>query len=432
MPGNSGVIPGLARSGEGEDGITMSLGAIPGRRCRSADPESEDLSTHHSAGSRAQGLRPERPHSVESRSSTLPSSRSATSPRLRSDVAPARRRRLPVWPLLIGLIVACVVSAVVSLAFGSEQIPVGQVVSAVTDRFTGRPPGRWDIIVWELRMPRALMAIAVGAGLAVAGAAMQTLVRNSLADPYLLGISSGAAVGATAAITTGALAGLGLYAISGGALIGAVGASLLVWLVATAQGGLTPLRLVLSGVVLASGLSSIASFMVFLSDDPRAANSVMFWMLGSVGGASWEKLWIPAVVVVSLTFAMLAMHRWLDALAVGPETAAALGINVPALRATLFVGLAVMVGVLVAVSGGIGFVGLIVPHAARLVVGARHSVVIPVAAVAGGLFLLWVDVVARLAVQPQEIPLGVVTGVVGAPIFLLLMGRSSYQYGGER
>ncbi|WP_052336880.1 iron ABC transporter permease [Nocardioides alkalitolerans] len=346
--------------------------------------------------------------------------------------APRTRRRLPFWPLVVVLVLLLLVSVVVSLAFGSEPIPVGEVVTTVTDRFTGDEPGRWDVIVWELRLPRALLAVVVGAGLAVAGAGMQTLVRNPLADPYLLGISSGASVGATAVITTGVLGALGIYAISTGALLGAIASAVLVWLVATAQGGLTPLRLVLTGVVLSSGLSAIASFLVFLSDDPRAANSVMFWMLGSVGGATWIKLWIPALVVAIAALAMLAIHRWMDALAAGPETAAALGVNVAGLRITLFVGLAVLVGVLVAVSGGIGFVGLIVPHAARLVVGARHRVVLPVAALGGGLFLLWVDVLARLAVRPQEIPLGVVTGVVGAPLFLLLMGRGQYRFGGER
>ncbi|WP_033341479.1 FecCD family ABC transporter permease [Catenuloplanes japonicus] len=341
-------------------------------------------------------------------------------------------RRLAFWPLMLVLVVLTVLSVVASLAFGSESIPLADVVAAVTDRLEGAPAGRWDVIVWELRLPRALMAVVVGAGLAVAGAGMQTLVRNPLADPYLLGISSGASVGATAAITTGALAGFGVYAVSGGALLGAVGSALLIFMIATAQGGLTPLRLVLSGVVLSSGLSAIASLLVFLSDDTRAANSVMFWMLGSVGGATWEKLWIPAALVVVLAAGMLAVHRWLDALAAGPETAAALGVNVAGIRTGLFIGLSVLVGVLVAVSGGVGFVGLIIPHAARLVVGARHRVVLPVAAAAGGLFLIWVDVLARMAVRPQEIPLGVVTGVLGAPLFLLLMGRVQYRFGGDR
>jgi len=355
-------------------------------------------------------------------------SRETLSPRHVRD----RRRRVPFVPLVAGLLLASALSAVASLAFGSERIPLGEVIAAVGDRLRGDTLGKWDVIVWELRVPRALLALAVGAGLAVAGVGMQTLVRNPLADPFLLGISSGASVGATAAITTGALAGLGTYAVSGGALLGAVGSALLVWLVATAQGGLTPIRLVLSGVVLSSGLSAIASFLVFMSDDPRAADSVMFWMLGSVGGASWEKLWLPAALALLLGLGMLALHRWLDAMAAGPETAAALGVNVAALRTTLFVALAVLVGVLVAVSGGIGFVGLIVPHAARLLVGARHRVVLPVAALGGGVFLLWVDVLARLVARPQEIPLGVVTGVVGAPLFLLLLGRGQYRFGGDR
>ncbi|HWS33711.1 MAG TPA: iron ABC transporter permease [Actinoplanes sp.] len=341
-------------------------------------------------------------------------------------------RRLPFWPLLIVLVVVTGLSVVGSLAFGSEHIPLAEVVGAVTDRFTGVPPGRWDVIVWELRLPRALMALVVGAGLAVAGAGMQTLVRNPLADPYLLGISSGASVGATAALTTGVLAGFGIYAVSTGALFGAVGSAVLIWLISMAQGGLTPLRLVLSGVVLSSGLSAIASLLVYLSDDTRAADSVMFWMLGSVGGATWAKLGIPTLLVVVFVVALLGVHRWLDALAAGPETAAALGINVAGMRTTLFVGLSVLVGVLVAVSGGVGFVGLIVPHAARLVVGARHRVVLPIAAAGGAAFLIWVDVLARMAVRPQEIPLGVVTGVLGAPLFLLLMGRGMYRFGGDR
>lgn len=342
------------------------------------------------------------------------------------------RRRLSFWPLVAVLLLALAASAVASLVAGSERIAVGEVVGAVRDRLTGAPPGRWDVIVWDLRMPRAVLAVVVGAGLAVAGAVMQTLVRNPLADPYLLGISSGASVGATAVLTSGALAGLGVHALSGGAALGALGAAVLVYAVAAAQGGLTPLRLVLAGVVLSSALSAVASFLVFLSDDNRAATAVLFWTLGSVGGATWERSWLPALVVALLVAVLLALHRWLDALAAGPDTAAALGVPVARLRTGLFVGLALLVGVLVAVSGGIGFVGLIVPHAVRLLVGARHRVVLPVAALLGGLFLLWVDVAARLVVQPQEIPLGVVTGVVGAPLFLLLLGRGQYRFGGER
>lgn len=343
-------------------------------------------------------------------------------------------RRLVALPLTALLIPLCALSVVVSLAYGSERVPVDQVWDVVRAHLTGGVPANpaWDTIVWQLRLPRALLAVVVGAGLAVAGTGMQTLVRNPLADPYLLGISSGASVGATLVITVGLFASAGVYALSLGALAGALLASLVVYGVARAQGGLTPIRLVLTGVVLSSAFSAVASFLVFVSDDSRAANSVMFWMLGSLAGGTWDKIGPPAVVVALSFVLMLAVHSWLDALATGPETAHALGVPVGALRVALFVLLGVLVGVLVAVSGGIGFVGLIVPHAARLVVGATHRAMLLVAAAAGALFLVWVDVLARVAAAPQEMPLGVVTGLIGAPLFLVLMGRRGYSFGGER
>ena len=270
----------------------------------------------------------------------------------------------------------------------------------------------------------------VGAGLGIAGCGMQTLVRNPLADPYLLGVSAGASVGATAVITFGVLSGFGLWSISVGALLGSLGAALAVYLVAMAQGGLTPIRLVLSGVVLSSAFSAIASFLVFKGPDPRAAQSVLFWLLGSVSGAQWDRLALPAIVVLVCLLLMLLASGWLDALAWGPDAAAALGVPVGWVRQMLFLLLAVLVGMLVAVSGGIGFVGLVIPHLCRMVVGSVHRRLLPVAAAVGGLFLLWVDVATRVIVAPAEVPLGVVTGLIGAPVFLIVMGRRSYGFGG--
>ncbi len=340
--------------------------------------------------------------------------------------------RIPTVPLLIALIILALISAVVSLAFGSEPIPIDQVIDVVKAHLLGQPINSpVATIVWELRMPRALLALIAGAGLALAGAGMQTLIRNPLADPYLLGLSSGASVGATAVITLGIFASFGIWSLSVGALLGALGAAVAVYLIAQAQGGLTPLRLVLAGVVMSSAFSAIASFMVFLSDDNRAANSVMFWMLGSIAGASWAKLFIPTIVLLLFFLSTMLMSSWLDALAMGPATASALGINVRLMRNFLFASTSILVGVLVAVSGGIGFVGLIIPHATRMVVGALHRKVLPIAAAGGALFLLWVDVLSRVVVRPQEIPLGVVTGVIGAPLFLFLMGRRQYSFGGR-
>ncbi|PIF02592.1 MAG: sugar ABC transporter substrate-binding protein [Propionibacterium sp.] len=342
------------------------------------------------------------------------------------------KRRIPVLPVVLVLIILALVSVVFSLGFGSEQIPLDEIIKVLRGRLAGESvDSPVDTIIWDLRMPRALLALTAGAGLSIAGAGMQTMVRNPLADPYLLGISAGASVGATAVITMGLLSQFGVYALSVGALLGALGSAVAVYLVAQAQGGLTPLRMVLAGVVMSAAFSSIASFMVFLSDDNRAANSVMFWMLGSVAGATWERLILPVIVVVIVSVGMLALSGWLDALAAGPETAAALGIRVNSLRNGLFVALGILVGVIVAVSGGIGFVGLIVPHAARMIVGALHRRMLLVTAFGGAIFLLWVDVLSRVIARPQEIPLGVVTGVIGAPIFLMLMGRTQYAFGGR-
>lgn len=350
------------------------------------------------------------------------------------EVAPRRRdaRRLPAPLVLLVLSGLLAVTAVLSTGFGAEPLPASVVLDALRHGVDGdvSDPG-YHAIVWQIRLPRTLLALVVGAGLAVAGAGIQTLVRNPLADPYLLGVSSGASVGATAVITLGLLSGFGLWALSLGALVGALSAALLVFGVAMMQGGLTPLRLVLTGTVLSSAFSSIASFMVFRSPEPQAAQSVLFWLLGSLSGATWGQLWLPAVTVAVAFVMLIAGSGWLDALAVGPDTAAALGVPVRSLRISLFVVLSVLVGVLVAVAGGIGFVGLVLPHVARLLVGPRHRVSLPVVALAGALFLVWVDVAARVMVRPTEIPLSVVTGLIGAPVFLILLGRRTYRFGGE-
>ncbi|WP_315121416.1 iron ABC transporter permease [Corynebacterium matruchotii] len=346
------------------------------------------------------------------------------------------RRKIAAPVIFVLLLAAAAVSFVISLTFGSvayDAIDVWDVVAA----HIGIIPGddvfgsTIDSVVWSLRAPRGLLALIVGAGLALAGVVMQTLVRNPLADPYLLGVSSGASVGATAVITIGVFTSFGLYAISVGALFGALAATAIVYLITLAQGGLTPLRLILTGVVASSAFSALASFLVFKAQDARAAQGVMFWMLGSVVGAQWDRLLLPALVVLAAFLILMFMSNPLDAMAAGPDTAAALGVNVERLRQILFFIQALLVGAVVAVAGGIGFVGLVIPHLARIMVGSLHRRLLPIAMVLGAVFMVWVDVIARIAAPPQEIPLGVVTGVLGAPLFLLLMGRGRYQFGGS-
>jgi len=346
------------------------------------------------------------------------------------------RRKIAAPVIFVLLLAAAAVSFVISLTFGSvayDAIDVWDVVAA----HIGIIPGddvfgsTIDSVVWSLRAPRGLLALIVGAGLALAGVVMQTLVRNPLADPYLLGVSSGASVGATSVITIGVFTSFGLYAISVGALFGALAATAIVYLITLAQGGLTPLRLILTGVVASSAFSALASFLVFKAQDARAAQGVMFWMLGSVVGAQWDRLLLPALVVLAAFLILMFMSNPLDAMAAGPDTAAALGVNVERLRQILFFIQALLVGAMVAVAGGLGLAGLVIPHLARIMVGSLHRRLLPIAMVLGAVFMVWVDVIARIAAPPQEIPLGVVTGVLGAPLFLLLMGRGRYQFGGS-
>ena len=385
----------------------------PGKATGEEDPESEDRSFVVSTQSLANRL-------VDSGAS-LASLNSAR-----------RVLKYLTLPIVIVVLTLTAVSVIYSVNIGSEALDQEAIWEVIVSRLEGVSSKHKAIetIVWDLRLPRALLAVVVGAGLSIAGCAIQTLVRNPLADPYLLGVSSGASVGATAVITFGVLSGFGLWSTSIGALLGALGAAMAVYLVAMAQGGLTPIRLVLSGVVLSSAFSAIASFLVFKGPDPRAAQSVLHWLLGSVSGAQWDRLPLATSVVLICLVLLLLSSSWLDALAWGPDAAAALGIPVGALRQGLFVLLAVLVGVLVAVSGGIGFVGLVIPHLCRMVVGSLHRRLLPLAASIGGLFLLWVDVISRVIVAPSEMPLGVVTGLIGAPVFLIVMGRRNYGFGG--
>ncbi|APA97503.1 FecCD family ABC transporter permease [Nocardia seriolae] len=332
---------------------------------------------------------------------------------------------LPVMGLLL------LAAMVVATGFGAENIPLRDVVEVLRQRITGGTAANLglDTIVWQLRVPRTILAAIVGAGLAIAGAAMQTLVRNPLADPYLLGVSSGAGVGAAAVITSGLFAGAGMWALSAGALAGALLAAAAVFLIAMAQGGLTPLRLVLTGTVLGSAFAAFSSYLIFRSSEPSAAQSVLFWLLGSLAGADWTRILLPSCVVAAALAALLTAANWLDALNLGPDTAASLGVPVRELRIALFILLAVLVGILVAVSGGIGFVGLVVPHAARLLIGPRHRTLLPASALCGATFLVVADAATRILVRPTEIPVGVLTGLIGAPAFLFLMGRRTYRFG---
>ena len=333
------------------------------------------------------------------------------------------------------LLVVLVLSVLVGVAWGPTPVALQDTVRYLYAALTGGSIGSDEVatysIIWEVRAPRVLLAVVVGAGLSVIGVAVQAMVRNALADPFILGVSSGASVGATTVVAFGVFASLGVYALSLAAFLGALGASVLVYLAARSSGGLSPLRLVLVGVALAYGFQAVMSVMVFFSPHGDAARTVLFWLLGSLGAATWGSLPIAAGAVALSIVLLLRWSRSLDVLSMGDETAASLGVDTTAVRRNLFLLTAVVTGALVAVSGAVGFVGLVMPHVVRIVAGAGHGRVLTIAPLAGAIFLVWVDLIARTVVAPQEIPLGAITALVGVPVFVTLMRRRGYLFGGR-
>jgi iron complex transport system permease protein len=329
----------------------------------------------------------------------------------------------------VGCTVFLLITMVMGVAIGSVSLSPAAVWGVIADHLAGHPSySVADAIVWEIRLPRVLLAAVVGAALTTAGTVVQVLVRNALADPFLLGVSSGASVGATAVLLFGAFASLGFWAISVGSVLGALGAMAAVFLVSRQGRALAPTQLILCGVVLSALFESVTSFLIFRGN-PQATQSVLFWLLGSFGLASWPQLPIPAIALAVAIGYLLTLGRSLNALAMGSEPAAALGIDVHALRRNLFIITSLMAGVAVAVSGIIGFVGLVVPHIVRLMVGSDHRRVLPVGAVFGASFMVLGDLLARTIVAPQEMPIGVITAFIGAPTLIVLIRRRPYLYG---
>ncbi|TDD91855.1 FecCD family ABC transporter permease [Actinomadura rubrisoli] len=329
-----------------------------------------------------------------------------------------------VLALLAGLVVA---AATAGIAIGSVGVPAGQVWGILLHRVhpaLAEPtwtPVRETIVV-DVRLPRVLLAGLVGAGLAVSGTALQALVRNPLADPMLLGISSGATVGAVLVMVFG-LTALGTFSVPLAAFAGALAALAAVYFLARSGGRMTTVRLVLAGVAMAEVLSAVASFLVVTSDDPHKTQAALRWMLGGLAGTTWTIVWIPAAAVLLGTAVLLGVTRSLNLLLAGEEAAAALGLDVHRFRAALFTLVALLIGTIVAVSGQIGFVGLIMPHVVRLLVGADHRRALPAAALLGAAFLIATDLAARTLIAPEEVPVGVLTALLGGPFFLWLMRR---------
>lgn len=342
-------------------------------------------------------------------------------------VAAIRLRRCRGALTIAALAAILVLTALVALVIGPVPIDPPTVAAIVVAHLFDTGRGEWtvsaDQIVWATRAPRIGMAVMAGAVLGAAGAMLQALVRNTLADPYLLGLNSGASTGV--AIVVLVLGGGSGILFSGAALLGAIGAVLLVVLLAGTADRRGPFRLVLAGLAVGYALNAVTSFLIFWSDSPDAARSVLFWLLGSLAAVQPVALAVATVVTVAGLAALIVIAPLTDALASGDDSARSAGVDPERARIGLMVGVSAMVGVIVAGVGGVGFIGLVVPHLARRLVGGRHRLVVPVAALLGAILLVAADTVARTAFAPQEIPVGVITGIIGAPLLLLLLRRTS-------
>ncbi|WP_324011502.1 iron ABC transporter permease [Microbacterium sp. JZ37] len=337
----------------------------------------------------------------------------------------ARRTTL----LCLALGAAAVALVIVSGSVGSVPVTVAEAAKIVLGHVLPGMP--WmtdgtlaplqDQAVWQFRLPRALLSALAGGGLALAGALMQVTVRNPLAEPYILGVSSGASVGAVLVIVTGSAA-LGGVSMNAAAFVGALGACVCVWALARRDGMLSPTRMILAGVALGTLLSAVTSYLT-ISTDAQNVVSVLFFLLGSVSAATMSSLTAPALALLVAVFASFFLARSLNALMTGDESATALGVDVARLRGLLLLIASLLTGVVVSVAGGIGFVGLVVPHLVRIAVGADHRRVLPVTVLGGAVFLMGADLLARTVAAPTEIPLGILTAFVGAPFFLWLMRR---------
>nr|WP_248199223.1 putative F420-0 ABC transporter permease subunit [Microbacterium invictum] len=328
--------------------------------------------------------------------------------------------RTGAWAVV--LVVALAVSIVVSVTLGPAELSADDVWGTILAHLglgeSALSPLR-DGIVWELRMPRVLAAAAVGAGLALCGAIMQAVLRNPLADPYLLGLSSGASFGAVTVIVLGFTVALPIAAFAG-----ALAALVATLALAGAVGRITSSRTILAGIAVSAVLGALTSLVIFWSATGDSYREILSWLLGSLAGVTWPTAVIALVAIAVIGLPLLASAGALDAFAFGDRAAASLGIAVGRTRWVLLGATALLTGCLVAVSGSIGFIGLVVPHAVRLLVGARHRALLPLSLLTGAIFLVWADTLARTLFDPRELPVGVVTALIGAPLFAVLLLRS--------
>ena len=330
----------------------------------------------------------------------------------------------------LALLAVLMLSVVLGISLGPVTIPFPEVWRVMLHRLlTPLGLGDWislegirdstQNIVWHLRAPRVLLGMLVGAALTLSGVGMQAFTRNPLAEPYVLGISSGASLGAVLAMLVGVWLPMGRLSVPAGAFVGALVSILLVY-------GLS--RLILVGVAVSAMFQAFTNYLVYTAPDDAAVREATFWMLGGLGSAKWEDLPLLALILPPLFLVLMALARPLNAMLMGDSSAVTLGVDLDRVRGVLILSSALLTASAVAVSGCIGFVGLVIPHLVRSVVGADHRRLIPLSALCGAVFMIWMDVGARLAVRPEEIPVGIITAFIGAPLFLWMIRVRRYEF----
>lgn len=340
--------------------------------------------------------------------------------------------------VLIFLILFLVFSVLAAVTFGNADLSLKDVYSVILYKLfhlkslAAYGEGAIHDVVWLIRLPRVLLALAIGMALSVCGVVMQAIVQNPLADPYVLGISSGASLGATLAIMLGIGSFLGGNSVGICAFIGAMFTSFAVIAIANMGGKATSAKLILAGMAISAVCSAFSNFVIYITNDKNAATEVMKWNMGSLAGASWARVsaMMPVTLVCVLLF--LTQYRSLNLMLLGDEVSITLGTDLHRLRTVYLVVASVMIGFAVYCAGVIGFVGLVIPHVVRILFGTDHSRLIPLGALLGASFLIWCDVACRVILKNSEMPLGVLVSIIGAPCFIYLLVKKSYGFGGRK
>lgn len=339
-------------------------------------------------------------------------------------------KRINTKILIPVLIICAVITLILSIGLGPVSVSPITTAKILISRipFLGTfIPQTWEQldynIIIGLRLPRVLLGMVVGASLAVTGVTMQALVRNKLADPFILGVSSGASAFATLGMLFGAFSFLGRYSLSLSAFIGSAVTIVFVYILSRRNGRINIAQMLLSGVAVSMIMDGLTNIITLSAPNALGLHNASFWMSGSLAGAKLEYLTLPFAVLVCCMVVLMINYRGLNLLVLGDESAGTLGINVSRLQKLLILVASLMSGVTIAISGSIGFVGLMVPHFTRLLVGGDHRKVLPVSALLGGILVVWVDVLARTVIAPEELPVGILTAVIGGPIFIWMLRR---------